>query len=270
MSQKIHIKVPIGLASAIANHRGYTRVMATFCRLKALESSSRFTSWRKQMDRMAEFCCFTTRTLETRIAEMKLAGLVISDGADLVLVGWDKVWTKFNIPFKTKLYWHYDNDKLNFKAEYLFHMLALREAQRKMRNAYSLRVKARPDYEYELKSILGVVHRPITAQDHLAGILQGFLSGCFAEEDMYMLHYMNPDDQVSVHYQRKLFGYGDKSLSGPSYRKKRMADMGIITVEKRAVQSLVRSRTAIAGKVMYNRKTKQTFLRMCDRITPSL
>jgi hypothetical protein len=269
-SQKIHIKVPIGLASAIANHRGYTRVMATFCRLKALESSSRYTSWRKQLERMAEFCHVSTRTIETRIAELKLAGLVVIDGKDLVLVSWDKVWTKFNITFKTKKYWHYDNEKIPCKAEYLFQLLAIREVQRNMRFAYSLRLKDRPDYQYELKSILGVNNRPINAQDHLAGVLKAFVYGGYTDQEVYMLSYLNPDDQVSTAYLQKFFGYAKASPSGPSYRKQKLAKLGLATIEKRSFQSEIRARSANSGTTAYSRMTKKTFLRLCDRISPAI
>lgn len=265
------IKIPIGLASHYANHRSMIRVMATFCRLKSLESSSRIPQWRSQMDDLAAACYFSTRTLESRISEMKLLGLLKMEEKDLVLISWEKLWELTQINTKHKRYWYYDDDKINCKLEYIFQLLAIKETQRSMEKAYSTRVKNIPGYTGEVKQILGVDHdRPISRQEHLAGLLDAFKTGEYNSDDIYMLNAVNPDNQISCHRMIKLFGYSENSLSGPSYRKRILAKLGLVSIQKRSLESLVRTRKCIAGTVNYSRFRKTTFIRLCDEISLSI
>jgi hypothetical protein len=267
---EIKVKIPYGLATRYAASRPMTRAFATFCRLKALESSSRFTAWRKLSASMAEFCHISTRTLDTRIMEMKMVGLCKVDKGELILASWDDVWKRNQLDDTRKKYWNYENTKIPYKLEYLFQFLALKEAGKKMKSAYEHKVEKFPGLRNDLKSILGMHHTAsITMQDHLAGILQAFKQPeLFTEEEQLVLNLYNPDDQVSVRYMRKLYGYSEKSVSGPSYRKKILAKIGIVKIEKRNLTSEGRLRKCVPGTVHYSRNSRTTFLRMCDRIAP--
>jgi hypothetical protein len=267
----MRIKIPIGLASHYANHRAMIRILATFCRLKAYESSSSIAKWRSNMDELASFCHFSTRTLEGRISEMKTLGLAKVEDGNLSLISWEELWRITNIQVKHKRYWYYDNDKIDCRLEYFFQLLALKEKQKDMRNAYFTRVTNIPGYTTELKYILGVDQKqPITMQDHLVGVLKSFSLQCFSPEENYMLNAVNPDAQISCRKMQEIFGYAESSLSGPSYRKKILAKLGLITIEKRTINSDSRARECISGTVNYSRKTLNTFLRLCDAISPAL
>ncbi len=270
MKKNPKIKIPRGLASAIANHRGYIRVFACFSQLKSLDSSSRFNAYRKNLSELAEACKISTRTLETRISEMKLAGLVKIEGSDLILSSWDFVFDKFDLDKTRKKFWYYDADKIKCKLDYIFQFLAIKEVQLKMMTTYRLKLRDDAGHEFALKNILGIDSKQsITAQEHLAGVIQSFVRGGYNEGEVTTLSHLNPDDQVSVNYLRKFFGYGENSLSGPSYRKKILAKLGVVSIEKRSFESPHRARKMSCGTVNFNRKKNRTFLRLCDRICPA-
>lgn len=265
------IKIPIGLASHYANHRGMIRVMAAFCRLKALESSSRVSNWRNRLGSISAFCKFSSRTLESRISEMETMGLLKKEKGDLMMISWDELWTLTNIQCKRRRYWHYDEDKIKCKLEYIFQLLAIKEKKKSMENAYRTRTKNIPGFLTEIKYILGVdYNQPITMQDHLVGLLDAFATGAYSSDQIYMLNAVLPDNNFSCRKMKEYFGYAESSDSGPSYRKKILAKLGLITVVKRSVQSSIRSRSCIAGSVHYSRKNQKTFVRLCDDISPAL
>ena len=265
------IKIPIGLASHYANHRSMIRILAAYCRLKAFDSSSSIVGWRNRIEELAEFSHCSARTLESRVYEMRSIGLAKIEKGDLQLISWEQLWTITSIPFKKKSYWYIDNEKINCRLEYQLQFLAIKEKQRTMERAYFTRAKNTPGYLSEIKRILGVEYtQPISMQEHLAGLLDAFSHDDYQPMDIYMLNLYNPDNQISCSKMQDMFGYADKSFSGPSYRKMVLAKLGLITIEKRIIESPVRTRKCISGTVNYSRRTKKTFLRLCDRISAPL
>lgn len=200
---------------------------------------------------------------------MGLASL--DKNGDLILISWDKLWSMTNIITKKKRYWYYDDNKLDFKLEYLLQLLAIKEKKRSIECAYKTRTENIPGYLGELKIILGYAHtHTITMREHLAGVVQAFQTGQFSSNEEYLLNAVNPDSNISVKKMRSFFGYAEKSVSGPSYRKKILCRLGLLEIEKRALESSVRARECIAGKVHYSRSSQTTFLRLCDALTTAL
>jgi len=266
MSEKI--KIPIGLAAAICNSRVHQRAMAVYLKIKQLYDSGKIENYRSVLPALAMECCMSVRTLETRLADLALAKFIEYKNGTLHICKWEKIWTHFNIEFKNKRYWYYDASKFNHRLEYVLKALSVKEKKRHCKSTMLRKITKLPELAYELRLILGLSCKAdINPSDIIAGQLREFRKGGFSEDESFFINLLNPDTNLSVRYLQKYWGYGKKSKSGPSYMKKVLLKLGLISVTKReSIPSEIRARKAVPGTVFYSRNEKKTKLQLCDDI----
>lgn len=264
------IKIPRGFAMQVAPFRDLQRTTAVYFTLKAVCSSGRIENYRQIIHELADACFISKRIFETRLKELFEKGFATIDKKALVL----KSFKEFNDEYglKNGVYHYLDPEKLKAPLKKYLQALFIKETQRKCQQAHKIKLDKIPELKNELKQILGVSDRsPIFRQDILVGLLHRFKTGQSELQNIYALNFLNPYTQVSCAHLQERFGYSEKSTSGPSYMKKKLKELGLITyrsvqIETEATKTKNWMREIVCGRTYWSRIKKRLILQLPDEI----
>lgn len=268
------IKIPRGFAMQVAPLRKLQRTTAIYFTLKAVCSSGRIENYRKIIQDLADACYISKRCFETRLAELLDQGFATKENKALVL----KSFKQFNDEYglKNGVYHYLDPQKIKAPLKNYLKALYFKEKQRQCQHAHKLKLDKIPELKNELKQILGVSDRsPIFRQDILAGLLHRFKTGQSELQNIYALNFLNPYAQVSCAHIQNRFGYSEKSTSGPSYMKKRLKELGLITyrpiqIETNATKTKQWMREIVSGRTYWSRTKNKLILQLPDEVLCAL
>lgn len=263
-----------GLPLAVCNDRAATRTLSIYCMLKALDGSSNVRNYRQRITELAEWCGVSRSTMEQRLQELRLMNLAKVHAGTLYLCSWSKIMSMYGIMQKRfhviVLKWEID-----FNPKYFMDALAIKEKKKQCKQAWDKKVERVPEYLELMGEILNVEpETPITDQVIVRGQLLEFKYQQLPEANRRILMMYNADFNIGIRRMAELFGYSIPESTarqringtGATYKKRRLAEIGLIKYSRRSVESRKRGRECTPGTVFWIPEKKQTALQLCDEI----
>ena len=266
------IKLPRNLSFAIAQNKSLKRGMAIYLYMKAIDEDGGIVVMNDKAQKDAALWLLSTqRTVQNWLAEAQHHGLIqkISDTTYKVL-SWNDMRSRFNV-LETGFYFI---PLGNVKIKDIFLTKFLLEQYKRCKTAYTYKKKD-PAIENEIAlamSQLKIEHsdeaiKNIQREDYSTG------SRHLTEFQRFALFYANPDFATGSAKLSIMLGY--KGKGSLSYQKRRLQQMGMISVTARKItikadempfMTTKAKRETLLGHHQYFIKDKTLNLFLADKI----
>jgi hypothetical protein len=250
----VKYKIPKGLSGIVCRDKPILKAVSLLLYLKSKYTSGHIPFSAKQYNAWAKENKVSSRTIYTRLNELKKRGLVYFKGCHLYLCSYEKLNWTFKNQNSNYLY-----VKINNPAEYYMRAICL------MENIQSQEYKLRQKYK-------DIDSRGLSFEKWIAAIerqkLYEFVNFRTSRENFLEQEINVPEFTLSQAGISKTLGHSFSS-SG-TYWNQKLAAMGLLQAERREViQSKASNMYSCMGSVVRNRKG-QTFLVRPNLISFSL
>lgn len=234
---------------------------AFYLNLKSLTTSGVVKNITRPTPEMLKICNCSARTFATRVGDIILQGFALKNSKNLILSSVNKLMEQYEC-FITEWSEVFVPEGMHLHNVLEAHLLKIQ--QRKQEKQFTQNIKkVKEVYEYIQMNLPRSKNLRETILQEQIKIFQN------GNKDQFyttVITKYNADNQIKARTILKLFNL--KSYKSVAYLKKRLAKKGLISIEKRKVESQIRARKKQCY-VSYEQNSKTTTWHLCDKLSVS-
>lgn len=275
-AKPLKIQIPKGISLAVIGDKRARKLLDTFLILKSAYKSGTVKIDGNSMNELAALCGRSSKTVKNRIKELAADGLVkySKDLRFIYLCKWEHLCVHYGISPLFRFY--YVKKTPGKTVEDVLEALAMKEKEKECARAAQYKLhQSDSNIQSEIVQVAG---KTLEAVAHCQLYHDLTDKKCLPDDvALILFSVLRGDTSISSKKWSELFGY--ESKGGMAYKKRKLANKGLIVVTKRewklgtGTHTTRKRRKCVSGSVVWIQREKELKFVACDSITylnPSL